>query len=813
MRPLRLDMEGFATFAKHSTIDFTDAEFFALVGPTGAGKSTVLDAICFALYGRAPRWGSGIEYALAPSATSGKVRLVFRADSRVYVATRVVRRGGTGKVTTASAALERLPDDTDPTDLGDIGSLIGTALAGSAKAVGEQVERIIGLPFDQFTKCVLLPQGAFAEFLHSSSAERRKILENLLGYSVYRDIQGAAGEEHKAAEALVTFIDSQLAALPAVTDEDLTAAEERTTELDRLATRIRDRSPELDDVAGRVAAADRTLAVVDEEHALLTYIRQPADIDVLTRDLAEATEAVATARTAVADAEATEDRLRVAVADADPAAIEARLAEHARLAELADRIETGSRFTEEARQKLDLAQRGRRADAAAVAEAERAVQEATTADLAAALRHDLHAGDDCPVCHQPVAEIPRQRVPTDLAAARELLRQRQSALVTADERLTEAQRTVDRYSGQLDHLVTEHDQLTKTVEQAPTVERLRAELADITERRTALTEAGEAVRVSRDTLRRKESALAKVNARMTGEWQKFDHHRDRVARLSPPAADRSDLADAWRVLAEWAGTELDQRRRLRAEHSATLTRLRAETDAVRDTLTGLLARARVPVPPTDAAGSAFVDAVVTAQREASHRLEQLRQQRAQYITLTEQRSGHLRRSQVAKQLHQHLGARQFVNWLLSEALDELVAGASEKLRTLTSGQYDLTYDNRHNDFYVVDHHDADLTRPVKTLSGGETFTAALALALAMSEQLAGMSTRGACLESILLDEGFGTLDAATLDQVAANLESLSGSGDRMVGVVTHVSGLAERIPVRFAVSKDAHGSHVERSEA
>jgi exonuclease SbcC len=99
---------------------------------------------------------------------------------------------------------------------------------------------------------------------------------------------------------------------------------------------------------------------------------------------------------------------------------------------------------------------------------------------------------------------------------------------------------------------------------------------------------------------------------------------------------------------------------------------------------------------------------------------------------------------------------------------------------------------------------------VRTLSGGETFQASLALALALSEQLAGLSTASASLESIMLDEGFGTLDVATLDAVAATLENLAARGDRMVGVVTHVPALAERIPVRYEISKDARSSRVTR---
>ena len=138
-----------------------------------------------------------------------------------------------------------------------------------------------------------------------------------------------------------------------------------------------------------------------------------------------------------------------------------------------------------------------------------------------------------------------------------------------------------------------------------------------------------------------------------------------------------------------------------------------------------------------------------------------------------------------------------------------MAGASRILRELSGGQYDLGH--RNGEFYVVDHHDAGLRRAVRTLSGGETFQASLALALALSEQLAGMSAGAASLESIVLDEGFGTLDVATLDTVAATLENLAARGDRMVGVVTHVRALAERIPVRFEVSRDARTARVERT--
>ena len=112
----------------------------------------------------------------------------------------------------------------------------------------------------------------------------------------------------------------------------------------------------------------------------------------------------------------------------------------------------------------------------------------------------------------------------------------------------------------------------------------------------------------------------------------------------------------------------------------------------------------------------------------------------------------------------------FERWLLGSALDVLVADAGATLLELSGGQFELTHDGR--DFAVVDHADADSVRPVRTLSGGETFQASLALALALSAQLAGLAAGGtARLDAIVLDEGFGTLDEATLDVVASTLEA------------------------------------------
>jgi exonuclease SbcC len=156
-----------------------------------------------------------------------------------------------------------------------------------------------------------------------------------------------------------------------------------------------------------------------------------------------------------------------------------------------------------------------------------------------------------------------------------------------------------------------------------------------------------------------------------------------------------------------------------------------------------------------------------------------------------------------------LRATSFERWLTSEALDSLVAEASATLMELSAGQYQLDRDDR-NDLVVIDSQDAGARRPVHTLSGGETFQASLALALALSRQVVQLSAGMRDLNSMFLDEGFGTLDPETLDTVATTLERLAADKDRMVGLVTHVAALAERVPVRFVVSRDGATSTLRK---
>jgi len=113
------------------------------------------------------------------------------------------------------------------------------------------------------------------------------------------------------------------------------------------------------------------------------------------------------------------------------------------------------------------------------------------------------------------------------------------------------------------------------------------------------------------------------------------------------------------------------------------------------------------------------------------------------------------------------------------------------------------YPGAFSDFHVVDHHNADERRSVKTLSGGETFLASLALALALSRHVGDLAREGlgARLEAVFIDEGFGALDPETLEEVIDALERLRAE-ELLVGVISHVPVLAERIRSGLEVRTD-----------
>jgi len=167
-----------------------------------------------------------------------------------------------------------------------------------------------------------------------------------------------------------------------------------------------------------------------------------------------------------------------------------------------------------------------------------------------------------------------------------------------------------------------------------------------------------------------------------------------------------------------------------------------------------------------------------------------------------------RAGRLAADLASLLRVTKFPNYIRERALRLLAQDGSRQLSDISGGRYEFAVEGQ--EFLVVDGWNAAEKRSVKTLSGGETFLASLALALALAEHLPGFGAgaHAHTLESLFIDEGFSNLDAETLDIVANALEAIGQGGNRLVGVVTHLPALAERMPARITVHKSQSGSTV-----
>jgi exonuclease SbcC len=283
-----------------------------------------------------------------------------------------------------------------------------------------------------------------------------------------------------------------------------------------------------------------------------------------------------------------------------------------------------------------------------------------------------------------------------------------------------------------------------------------------------------------------------------------------VVPLGAPELGGDGLLAAWTAFAAWCAAGAAERAASLADAGRRVTDLAAAADALAAALDAELARHGLTAGD-DLAGTALA-AATGAHAEARAARDRIREQLARAGALVDERAARDHEEHVARLLAQLLRSDRFPRWLATAALEGLVIDASETLLRLSDGQFDLDHDEK-GDLVVIDHADADSRRSVRTLSGGETFQASLALALALSAQMSQLSaSAGAGLDSIFLDEGFGTLDPDTLEVVAGTLETLA-HGERMVGVITHVPALADRVPVRFAVRRDARTSTVERQDA
>ncbi len=796
MRPIRLEMEGFTSFRDRTVVDFEDADLFVLTGPTGAGKSSVIDAITFALYGSIPRLG---EKAVAPVISRGmlqaSVRLDFAVGDDRYTAVRVARAIKTG-ATTAEARLE----DID-----------GNTLAGSERVLSSKVEGILGLSFDHFTKSVVLPQGDFADLLHETAGERQKMLRKLLGAELFSRLAQRAGQRRTTSEAQANTLSDQIQQLKddGITADGLKAARERASDLDSLVKCVEAQQLEIVCLLEEIRSAKRDSATIEARLRLLKAVRIPEDVPELAGKLAEGKRALCDANEAHGDAmeerQCRQDALGKLPNEAELSLV---LQRYDDLAEARKERDEAASHLCEAKKVLEDAQAVVCQAKEALDAAERAKRSIEDKHRAYHLAQGLEQGGACPVCRQHVIEPPDMETPAGMHEAETALQTAKNDHECANAKLKTAQTAVDGRKQSFTDWGGRVEDLEDKLKDAPARKDVKASLKEVEAASCALREANDKENKALKRLTKAEQVVNDLEGDEKRAWQDYDTQRDRLAEMQPPAANREDLAAAWNDLDAWSKEQAKNQCALHEKAEDKLDAMESALGKLRAGIAKWCSEAGVVVADGE-------EPLTVCSREQGKQEGEVKRIKLALKDLNRKRGDlELRRKEaaVAADLARRLGSRYFEQWLMSQVLAQLCIGASRELLRLSSDSYSLVLDGSNN-FEVVDHTNADELRPVKTLSGGETFLASLSLALSLSEHLADLAVGGAAkLEALFLDEGFGTLDSDTLDVVISAIEELGSSG-RMVGVVTHVKELAESIPVRYEVTKQGNRSSIERVEA
>lgn len=927
MRPLKLTLSAFGPYAAETVLELAKlgrGGLYLVTGDTGAGKTTLFDAITYALYDHSSggvREGAMLRCKYADLKTPTFVELEFEVNGQRYTVRRNPeyqrpKNRGEGMTTEKADATLAYSDGRPPVT--------------KAKDVTAAVQEIIGLDYSQFCQIAMIAQGQFTKLLNASTEERSRIFRKLFRTQRYARLQERLQAESAALSQQRTTQNAKLDSLlsgirfsPDDPDADALAALNAQTEpetalallegllarqqaaQETVAAALKDTEAKLDEVQRQLGAAQQArqlAAQLAAKQAELTaalpvleaaraesarHAGDAAQLDVLAGQVTQAQTALAAydevdalchqqqaARDAaqLAAAKARAKRTQLAALDTTLAAAEKELtaledaptrllALQNREKELAQRSTALTTLNQRLAACQQQAQKAHRAQDAYRTAAEAKEQAHARRDAldkafldaqAGLLAQALAEGAPCPVCgsvHHPAkAQLPhtaptqaqvdaaKQEAEKADALAQTANTAAQSALAAADEarrslrrdaesllpeRFTSPDGTVQLTFKGMNAVLTE-EACALHAAQAECVAALRQAEADCA-RRTALEADRQAKSRQRPAL---EQAAAEADSTAAAQNASADalEQQAAAARAALPYPQRAEAQaalDALEASRTALRTGMEQAQHSLKQAEQAYAAAKAAVDALQAQQTAA-AQAAVPAQPLE-----DLQARQTRLITARSALREQEQQLAAQLLPNSAAAEKYRAAAAARtQLEQRwqwvsalaataggtLTSKQKIRleaYIQMNYLDRILRHANTRLMQMTAGQYELERIGAENqrsqsglDLGVIDHYNGT-RRNVKTLSGGESFKASLALALGLSDEVQS-AAGGIRLDTLFLDEGFGSLDEESLEQAMRVLAGLT-EGDRLVGIISHVSALKDRIDRQVVVRKARTG--------
>lgn len=852
MKPIWLMFQAFGPYAGRQEIDFealSRAGLFLIRGETGAGKTVILDAMTFALYGKSSGGTRGelgaMRCQFAEPDAPTEVRFEFEAEGRRYRFARTLRArrkraGGFEYIASQDALFRNENGEFEPFFENP------TQTRVNAKA-----QEILGLEDDQFRQVVILPQGQFERLLTAKSGEKEALLTTLFGVEQWGEAAERLGErtlrEQRALEALRQKKKTICQSVECEQESGITlkmqALRERIRRLETeyqaasreaaQASRTLEEAAALDRSFARLEAAERTAVRLEQQAEEQQRRRETLGL----RDLAEPYErwrkAVRDARlgkenvqfSKLAEAECQESRKALEAEEKQAAEqreillrkAERKLALDAELKLYEQRRSLAAEAEATAAQLLQRRAERKRCDEAYRARVEESSRAAALhlQLLSCELAEELRDGAPCPVCgsvHHPAparaaqGEMTRERL-QQINHALEKANQAALRVAAACEALEEqargARERLEKAGGYdpAAHMAAQN-QGKAAAAAVNKLELLAKRQADLAERRSRLDLKEKTVLASLHNGELKLAAMEAAEEAVRLELDRLDPDGTARARLHEEKPSQELFNRLERELRAYDEQLFAALETARTERLHLEGRERPNLDALRERLAQFQERSEA------AHGAAEV---------ARARLEQLKEAERQVLeinrTLEARAEAFDRLSAFTRLVRGQAGGVSLQRYVLGVMLSAVTAEANRLLEKIHEGRYQIyrtleATGGTHKaglELEVLDRQSGG-RRSVSTLSGGEKFLVALALSIGLSvvtQTQAGGRTLGA----IFIDEGFGTLDAQSLQDAMGALAAIRSSRG-MVGIISHVGLLRESIEPGIEVVKKSGGSEL-----
>lgn len=876
MKPIQLVLSAFGPYVERTVIDFSalgEEGLFLIAGDTGAGKTTIFDAISFALYGEASggkekRKSKSFHSDYVSDQTETYVELTFRHRGETWWIRRNLeyqrpakkKKDGMETTTRQAGDAQMRNEDTGEEIL-------------RMDDVNRRVRELLGLTQDQFTQTVMIAQGDFLKILTASSDERKKLFRDLFHTNLYVDLQSRLQEKNRACadeqkafeqtilnaegkidpeaefaerEILLSYCgqiqhtDALCALLARLIEQEKAAQEQAKAQKKEAADQIgaliaavtegervnRDFA-DLESKKARLAALTAGQGEIDAQRAALAAARRAQQLETdealmrrTRRDMDAQRAALSEAQAALEQAEKAlpEAETRMKEAESRGGEIHALLAQAKQMEDclpvLGEVERLKAALDTQKRELQKLTEASSRAQAAYTA-----AQNSYYLSQAGLLARELKAGQPCPVCGSTAHPCPAQTTPETVT--RQALEQAAKRRETAEKaqgdaatRLAANRAALDEREGRLRALKIGADE---------TRQRLAAR---IDAAHQAAADRQRAIDAAR-------SAYQALDKRKTAAQSAVDAAQKQLAALEKDLRAQTEAFEQKRTA---HGFEDEASYRLAKRTDAEIERLDREIRDFDEQKRMLAAQSRELEDKLS--GRQKTDLTALQNRRAAALDRQAKAENAEKamvrkLTLHESADREIRQANAA--IQKKRGKWQIIQELYTccagiaagnprakltfEAYVQqyyfrfVVAAANKRLTRLTDGMFTLRVmreaANRVSqsglDLEVLDRSTGQ-ARDVSTLSGGESFLASLALALGLSDAVQSQSGQ-IRMDAMFIDEGFGSLDENALRSSIDVLLELA-DGKRLIGIISHVQELEERIDKQIVVTKTPNGSTV-----